>query len=197
MPDLLGVLKDRSVGGELAGVRDIEQALLAKLFSVGVIGVSCSADQAHYLEYNQGSREWNDHEIVVRSAETGEIKYKVWMGSDNGQRSRYCALASSWGRNASFNFPAVDQMFASVKGTTHKIRYAVNRLRYPVDLTEEPEANFKKYLSRSGKEVVCFCIDRNDMETLRFCEPFGIIKKNAVDELIDYASGKQATELYC
>ena len=162
--------------------------------SIGIIGVSCCSDRAIHLEYIHGKQEWNDHEIIVRSAETGEIKFKVWMGADNRQHNYYCAIASSWGRNASFNFPAVDQMFSSVKGTEHKIRYAVNRLRYPVDLTEETETSFKKYLSRSGKEVVRFCIDRNDMETLRFCEPFGIIKKNVVDELIDYASGKQSTE---
>ncbi len=40
MPDFLRILEDRAVGGELAGVRNIEEALLAEFLSVGVVGVS-------------------------------------------------------------------------------------------------------------------------------------------------------------
>ena len=39
VPDFLRILEDGAVGGELARVRDVEQALLAELFSVRVVRV--------------------------------------------------------------------------------------------------------------------------------------------------------------
>lgn len=135
---------------------------------------------------------WLDYEVTVRSAQTDEIKYKVWMGGDCTQ-GEYCyTLASSWGRNATFNFNAVDEMFPKIKGIYHKIKVAMNRLRYPVDLTDEQKEIYRSYIVRSAKNAVKLCIDTDDMELLLSCEPLGIIKKNNIDELLEYATEKKA-----
>ena len=118
-----------------------------------------------------------DYEVTVRSAQTDEIKYKVWMGAD-GIRSKYCnILESSWGRNATFNFNAVDEMFPKIKGTYHKIRVALNRLHYPVDLTDEHKEMYRSYIVRSAKNAVKLCIDTDDMELLHILETICVIKK--------------------
>ena len=130
----------------------------------------------------------------MRSAQTDEIKYKVWMGAD-GIRSEYCnILESSWGRNATFNFNAVDEFFPKIKGTYHKIRVALNRLHYPIDLTDEKKEMYRSYIVRSAKNEVKLCIDTDDMELLLSCEPLGIIKKNNIDELLEYATEKKAVQ---
>ena len=135
-----------------------------------------------------------DYEVTVRSAQTDEIKYKVWMGAD-GIRSEYCnILESSWGRNATFNFNAVDEFFPKIKGTYHKIRVALNRLHYPIDLTDEKKEMYRSYIVRSAKNEVKLCIDTDDMELLLSCEPLGIIKKNNIDELLEYATEKKAVQ---
>ncbi len=135
---------------------------------------------------------WWDYEITVRSAQTDEIKYKVWMGADRTQ-GEYCyTLASSWGRNATFNFNAIDEMFPKIKGIYHKIKVAMNRLRYPVDLTDEQKEIYRSYIVRSAKNAVKLCIDTDDMKLLLSCEPLGIIKKNNIDELLEYATEKKA-----
>ena len=38
------------------------------------------------------------------------------------------------------------------------------------------------------------CINKDDMGTLLFCEPFGVIKKNNIDELLEYAIKNNATQ---
>ena len=135
-----------------------------------------------------------DYEVTVRSAQTDEIKYKVWMGAD-GIRSKYCnILESSWGRNATFNFNAVDEFFPKIKGMYHKIRVALNRLHYPIDLTDEQKEMYRSYIVRSAKNAVKLCIDTDDMELLLTIETFGIIKKNNIDELLEYATEKKAVQ---
>ena len=132
-----------------------------------------------------------DYEVTVRSAQTDEIKYKVWMGAD-GIRSKYCnILESSWGRNATFNFNAVDEFFPKIKGMYHKIRVALNRLHYPVDLTDEHKEMYRSYIVRSAKNAVKLCIDTDDMELLHILETIGVIKKSNIDELLEYATEKK------
>lgn len=36
------------------------------------------------------------------------------------------------------------------------------------------------------------CIDNDDMELLLFCEPFGVIKKNNIDDLLEYSAEQMA-----
>ena len=135
-----------------------------------------------------------DYEVTVRSAQTDEIKYKVWMGAD-GIRSEYCnILESSWGRNATFNFNAVDEFFPKIKGMYHKIRVALNRLHYPIDLTDEHKEMYRSYIVRSAKNAVKLCIDTDDMEMMLDLEQLGVIKKSNIDELLEYATEKKAVQ---
>ena len=135
-----------------------------------------------------------DYEVTVRSAQTDEIKYKVWMGAD-GIRSEYCnMLESSWGRNATFNFNAVDEFFPKIKGMYHKFKVAMNRLHYPIDLTDEQKEMYRSYIVRSAKNAVKLCIDTDDMEMMLDLEQLGVIKKSNIDELLEYATEKKAVQ---
>lgn len=137
---------------------------------------------------------WNDYEIIVRSAQTDEIKYKVWMGANDSQDSYKSILKNSWGKNASFNFSAVDNFFAKIRGNDHKIKVAINRLKYPEMLSESQKKVYESFLVKSAKEIVKTCIDNNDMETLLFCETFGVIKKSNIDSFLEYATEKDAIQ---
>ena len=55
------------------------------------------------------NHKWVNYTIIVKSAETDEIKYIVWMGSDPSQRKYYCFLSSAWGHNATFAFKELDE----------------------------------------------------------------------------------------
>ncbi len=136
----------------------------------------------------------SDYEITVRSAETDEIKYKVWMGTTGNTSSYVYDLAHYWGEKASFNFKEFDDNFGEIKGLKHKVNIALNRLRYPVDLTESAQKAYVAYITRMAKDVMRKCIDEDDMDTLMLCETFGIIKKTNIDEMLDYAVSKQQVQ---
>ena len=54
---------------------------------------------------------------------------------------------------------------------------------------------YRSYIVRSAKNAVKLCIDTDDMELLLSCEPLGIIKKNNIDELLEYATEKRLFRL--
>lgn len=91
---------------------------------------------------------WVDYSIVVRSAESDEIKYKVWMGADESQRDYYCFLSSAWGHNATFAFAQLDEFFPKIRGKEHKIRVAKYRLEYPVNLSDAAKSKYESYLKK-------------------------------------------------
>ncbi len=94
---------------------------------------------------------WADYTVVVRSSETDEIKYKVWMGATS-QREYYCFLSSAWGRNATFAFRQLDDFFPKILGEEHKLKVAEYRLEYPIELTDKTKAKYEAYIERYSKK---------------------------------------------
>ena len=89
---------------------------------------------------------WMDHTITVRSAETGDVKYRVWMGANGFQRDYYCFLASAWGHHATFAFRKLDQFFPKIHGDDHKLLVAMHRLAHPWELTDTARKMYEKYI---------------------------------------------------
>ena len=116
---------------------------------VGYIGIG----HAWAMWACAANHQWWDYTITVRSAQTDEIKYSVWMGADPTQRQYYCFLSSAWGKNATFRFAELDAFFPKIRGTHHKVKVAKLRLQYPVDLNDEMKKKYESYLSKYGKEA--------------------------------------------
>ena len=93
---------------------------------------------------------WVDYTIIVKSSETEDIKYKVWMGADKTQREYYCFLSSAWGNNATFAFKELDARFHKIRGKHHKIQVAKYRLEYPYDLSVEAKEKYEKFLKNNA-----------------------------------------------
>lgn len=93
---------------------------------------------------------WANYTIVVRSAETDEIKYKVWMGADGSQRDYYCFLSSGWGNNATFAFDQLDEFFPKIRGKENKLKVAQYRLEYPYELSETAKAKYEAYVKKNS-----------------------------------------------
>ena len=93
---------------------------------------------------------WVNYTIVVRSAETDEIKYKVWMGADDSQRDYYCFLSSGWGHNATFAFKQLDEFFPKIRGKENKLQVARYRLEYPFELTDVAKAKYEAYIKKNS-----------------------------------------------
>lgn len=113
---------------------------------VGYIGMG----EAKAMWQCAANHKWRDYTIAVRSAETGDIKYKVWMGADPSQRAYYCLLSSGWGRNATFAFAHLDEFFSRIRGAEHKLRVAQLRLEYPVELSDETKKKYEAYVKKNA-----------------------------------------------
>ena len=93
---------------------------------------------------------WVNYTIVVRSAETDEIKYKVWMGADGSQRDYYCFLSSGWGHNATFAFEQLDEFFPKIRGNENKLKVAQYRIEYPYELSETTKSKYEDYIKKNS-----------------------------------------------
>ena len=96
------------------------------------------------------NHKWSNYTITVKSAQTDEIKYKVWMGADSSQRDYYCFLSSAWGYNATFAFSYLDEFFPKIRGASHKKKVCELRLEYPYELSEEKKKMYENYLKESS-----------------------------------------------
>ena len=153
---------------------------------VGFIGIH---QRENYL-VAACNAEWHEHTIIVRSAEDDSEKYRVRM--PNGQKRKvYCTYASSWGKNAEFNFCAVDNIFKDLTADA-KLDYAFNRLHWQAGISEEMLSTLNKFVARNAKDIAARVFKTDAIDDLVMLESFGIVKKNTIDERIDAATKANA-----
>lgn len=133
---------------------------------------------------------WYEHTIIVRSSKDDSEKYRVRMPMGQ-KRKVYCTYASSWGKNAKFNFCAIDDIFNDLTPDA-KLDYVFNRLHWQEGISEEMLDTLKKYISRNTKAIIVRICKKDTVDELGLFEPFGIIKKNNIDEMIDAATKAKA-----
>lgn len=155
---------------------------------IGFMGIG----QARAMWQCAANHTWLNHVITVRSAENEEILYKVFMEADSSQRQYYCILTSGWGQHGTFAFKEVDNFFDKIKGGDYKLRLALSRLQYKIDLSSNYEKKYTAYIARNGKAAIKMCIDNEDYELLQLCAGLGAIKKGNIDEIINYSNARQS-----
>lgn len=146
-------------------------------------------------EWPGNHKEWYDYSIVVRSAETDQIKYIVEIAAAPKDRQYQHMLCSSWGRNATFAFKKQDKMFPKIEGSERKIRVALSRLQYGIDLDDETRSYYCKYLSRSAKAALEMCINDNRLEWIEVCAEIGVLKKDVLEYGIPLATKAKMTAI--
>ena len=136
--------------------------------------------------------DWYEHTIIVRSAENDSEKYRVRM--PKGQKRRvYCTYASSWGRNAEFNFGAIDNIFKDLTADA-KLDYVFNRLHWQSGISEDMFSTLNKYVVRNAKDIAARVFKTDAVDDLAMLESFGVVKKNTIDERIDAATKANAVK---
>jgi hypothetical protein len=149
--------------------------------SVGFIGIQ----QREGYVPGACNANWHEHTIVVRSSLDDSVKYTVRM-PDGQKRKVYCTYASSWGRNAEFNFCAIDAIFKDLTANA-KLDYTLERLRYREGMTEETLDMLVRYISRNAKDIMAKIVATDSVCDIVLLEPYGIVKKNTFSERLDQA----------
>ena len=136
----------------------------------------------------------NDHQVIVRSAETGKVKYRVDMPLESATIDVRHTFVSAWGRNATFHFPALDAMFEKLPNKEAKIKAAINRLLWPISLEPEVREIYEGYLHRLAKSAVQVAARMNDMDGLGLLEGMGLVKSTNIEEGIKAAKDANSEE---
>lgn len=153
--------------------------------TVGWLGIS----PLKHFATSIGNASSTDFEVEVRSAETDEVKFRVYMPVGRStNRVQACIYASSWGPNATFHFENVDGLFESISDKRVKLKSAIDRLVWPVDLPDDRRNVFEAYVKRFGKDAAKLLIDEDEIDVLKTLEPLGLVKKTNLADLLSYAS---------
>lgn len=131
---------------------------------------------------------YSDFEVIVRSAKTDEVLYRVYMpirsfagpsGSLGNVKGRLAAtLVSSWGKHASFAFERLDDMFDELPNQYAKLKTAINRLAYPVDLEPGMREVYEEYLRRNAKRAIATMAEDDEVDELRAIASVLVTKAN-------------------
>lgn len=106
----------------------------------------------------QGNTRWHGYHITVLSADTGDVRYRIFCDSE--ERDDYRAMMfSAWGKNASFTFEPYDDYFMKTRNMLGRTEMAFCRIQYPEGLSTVHRANYEAYLER------CLFIERSARRT--------------------------------
>ena len=119
----------------------------------------------------QGNAGWRDYHITVLSAETGEIRYRIYCDSEEREDYRVI-MFSAWGKNASFMFDKYDEYFLKTRSLEGRTEMAFCRLQYQEGLSAEHKENYEAFMER------CMYIERSARRNAKL-----IAKTDDVDRL--------------
>lgn len=156
----------------------------------------------NYLEC-QGNAMWRDYHITVLSAQTDQVKYRIFC--DGSEHYEYLALMfSAWGRYASFKFKEYDSFFERLSKAQTRIETAFCRLQFPQGLAAEHRETYESYLQqatymeRSAVLVAEAIAGKDNMDRLRLLmDNQAISQRNAVwmDAVFRKAKAKRCRNL--
>ena len=132
--------------------------------------------------------------VTVKAADTDAVKYRIFLCGETETQDINAALITAWGPNASFRFPAIDNLFSHYKDMTDRLITAKLRLDYPVELSEDLEKSYRSFIRRNGYKWFPKLIEAGDEGQIRWLIENGAVTKTRVDSLIELASksGKTA-----
>lgn len=155
---------------------------------LGLIGFSMGEG---YVKYACNGSLW-DHTITVLSAVDHSVKYKVRMPSEQ-QRSVYCTYASSWGRNAEFNFKAIEDIFQNLTADA-KQDFVLDGLRYGV-LSQSFQESLGGYVKKNALALCRSAIQEDNLQLLQTLEEYDVIKNLIAEQLL--ALAEQHNSISC
>lgn len=136
---------------------------------------------------------WKNYVLVVRSAETDDILYRLAMYADRDDDDYIHLLLSLW-QNGQDPLEQIDAYFPKIEGVLNKNMAALDRLQHPDNLPKNIRTRYIRYLRTHAVELLEYLIRQNDMETFLQSVSHGILTRNNLDDLIRCAAQAKAAE---
>ncbi len=107
-------------------------------------------------------------EFTVLSSSDDSVRFKVWRPDDKSFPYAWgMPFARAWRSDCSFDFTVVDQLYADLKTSKAKLRTAINRLTWPIDLDGKVAKKYRRYVSQNIDEAIALLCELNDTQRLR------------------------------
>lgn len=135
---------------------------------------------------------YSKYVIEVHSSDTNELLYRVLMEPD-GTWKHSKMFCDAWETPGVFNFEIFDEYFPNIKSSDIKTNTALFRIKEPYQLSDGAREKYLKHLQRNATAIVKDFID-NDSKSFELILNCGLLKKNNIDELSEYANSNNNTE---
>lgn len=99
------------------------------------------------------------------------------------------------GRGASFAFSRLDAMFDRSPNQRAKLKTAINRLAYPVDLPRETRERCEAYVARNARRAVAIMAEDDEADELRALEHL-LVKGRNLASLIEVCAKARRMRSY-
>lgn len=139
------------------------------------------------------------YELIVRSSESGEELYRIFMPNDRGF---YVSLRNSLKKCGRFDFELYDEMALDkdrnqilCNAREAMIPAAMTRLSCPVELSEAAKEKYLGYLYENREFLFNSMLNVCGVAELEFVAEIGLITEDNIFRLIDRAAELNRTEL--
>lgn len=140
-----------------------------------------------------GDKRWTcrRHQITVKHAADDAVLYTIYMGRSSGTASKYREAVNNGWTGATFDFPALDAVFAELREPDEKAEAALLRLKYPVDLSAAAKKMYLDYLKRSAKRLLIRFAEEGNIENAEFLDRLGVLKAETVEAAIEACNAEK------
>lgn len=130
-------------------------------------------------------------ELIVRSAETGEIRHRIWL--DLNTMETRDIFRSCFDGDWNFDYDRFDRFLPQIKNPIKMTLCAAYRLKNPPTPTPDAQKRFTEILQKNGKDIITRYIEARDFENFARIAEFVLTEDN-ITEIADYAAKKNAVE---
>lgn len=152
---------------------------------IGWMGVRPKRNYARCPAHSQ----LRDFTVEVKDAETDSVLYRIWLPLATVKNAEIrCLYLSNWDWNARFRFEKLDGYFERLPNKRIKMRVALDRLRWPVELKKKQRGVYEEFLRGNIALAVQTCCDIDDLDELKLVMSTCEIGSRMRPKLVKYAS---------
>lgn len=131
-----------------------------------------------------------DFTVEVKDADNDSVLYRIWLPLATVKNAEIrCLYLSNWDWNARFRFEKLDSYFERLPNKRVKMRVALDRLRWPVELKKKQRDAYEEFLRSNAALAVQTCCDIDDLDELKLVLSECEIGSRMGPKLVKYAKG--------
>ena len=139
--------------------------------------------------YTENSRDYQRPScmVTIRDAQNDQVCFEVLLAD--------VLRHDAWGKNGTFDFKILDEIFDRYKDIDNRIITAYLRLKYPIDLDGMIKDKYQSLIKRNGHKLFPDLIAEDNVEMIKDFLDMGAISKTKIGSMIETASENGKPEI--